>query len=423
MDHLYSLLEKMKKDGTESLMKKNLAVLLTIMTILYTFYGRADLLIYASNNGVSIFFDGEKYGYITDKGQEITNQRYDRVEPFLNHTAIVELNGKKGIINEEGFVIRAINCDEIYRSVNNQMFFCVIDDKWGVFDEKGRMVWDYLFDEIRGFVDGYAIVVLNGLYGLIDDSGNQILECLWEYLNYPMNGWCLALTKDYQYTFVNLTGEIMNNALYEYAEPFIDGYASVIDQEGDFFFINTLGERIQLLGWEAIKTRTKEGLVCVCKNNAWGYVDMGNHQIIDCIWDDVSPFSDGLAKVQKGDKYGFIDYNGNVVCDLMWDEADDFFNGYAIVVRNNLEGLIDNKGCIIISPEWQSVGYPSENIVAIENADGKIGFYDICKMSMITEFIYDSRFALFECGIAEVFLYDNTVDPIWINDKGEIVCP
>lgn len=52
-----------------------------------------------------------------------------------------------------------------------------MDGKWGFINTNGRLVIDYLFDNvIESFADGKAKVVLNGASCTIDKSGNVVTE-------------------------------------------------------------------------------------------------------------------------------------------------------------------------------------------------------------------------------------------------------
>ena len=48
----------------------------------------------------------------------------------------------------------------------------------------------------------------------------------------------------------------------------------------------------------------------------WGYIDSFGQIVIECKWNQVSPFSNGLARVYVDDKMALIDSSGTVV----WEE-------------------------------------------------------------------------------------------------------
>ena len=56
-----------------------------------------------------------------------------------------------------------------------------------------------------------------------------------------------------------------------------------------------------------------EGLIAVCKNKKWGYLNKYGEEIIKLRFDTVYDFQEGLAPVVIDDKWGFIDQEGNIL--------------------------------------------------------------------------------------------------------------
>ena len=104
-----------------------------------------------------------------------------------------------------------------------------------------------------------------------------------------------------------------------------------------------------------------EGLLAVCNNDKWGFVNEYDEIIIPLKYDFARNFSEGLALVSKGEwvqekeygatvevlknsKSGFIDKTGKEVIPLQFDIANDFENGRAKVKLNGEEFYINIEG-------------------------------------------------------------------------------
>ena len=59
-----------------------------------------------------------------------------------------------------------------------------------------------------------------------------------------------------------------------------------------------------------------EGLIAICKNGKWGYINIKGDEVIPCVYSYAEPFSCGLALVTKESVsgkslWGYVDKNGN----------------------------------------------------------------------------------------------------------------
>jgi multimeric flavodoxin WrbA len=59
-------------------------------------------------NGLSFFLKDNKYGLVNAQGKLILPAQYDKIRAYRNNRAVVEINGKYGLIDEHGTIIQAI---------------------------------------------------------------------------------------------------------------------------------------------------------------------------------------------------------------------------------------------------------------------------------------------------------------------------
>jgi len=192
-----------------------------------------------------------KWGYALN-GNIVIPCKYDEVVDwsFENGYSRVMLNGKYGVIDSTGFEIVPVqydNIDKIYEDYDFSSFNFwkgTIKDKMVLIDKSGREITPY-YQQLFGFVNGFAIVKLNNKYGFIDTTGVEVIPCKYDDARHFSEGLAavnIGGTNDNGKTFggwgfIDETGKeviaLKFNAHNEGAPCFSDGRAEVtlIEQE------------------------------------------------------------------------------------------------------------------------------------------------------------------------------------------------
>jgi hypothetical protein len=63
-------------------------------------------------NGLSFYLKDNKYGLVNAQGKLLLPAQFDKVRAFRNNRAVVELNGKLGLIDQNGKIVQAIKYSE-----------------------------------------------------------------------------------------------------------------------------------------------------------------------------------------------------------------------------------------------------------------------------------------------------------------------
>lgn len=82
---------------------------------------------------------------------------------------------------------------------------------------------------------------------------------------------------------------------------------------------------------------TDDGIVAVCVNGKWGFVDLDGNTVIAPSYENAKSFSNGLAAVYNGEHWGFIDTKGVLVIDYIFFDAD-YFNAEGCCMVESVEG-------------------------------------------------------------------------------------
>lgn len=168
-----------------------------------------------------------------------------------------------------------------------------------------------------GFSNGMAVVVENGKWGLIDNTGKLLVPCIYEEIEFGMQifkGELTAAKKNGKWGFIDKTGKVI--IPFEY-----DEIATVIDSN----------RCIEKMG--------------VSKNGKWGMINMNGQLEIPCKFDSFDGwFADGLARAKIGSKYVYINLQGKIVLAGDYDMANSFEDGVAKVEKGNSTYMINTKG-------------------------------------------------------------------------------
>ena len=166
------------------------------------------------------------------------------------------------------------------------------------------------YDKVREFSEGLAVVELDGLYGIIDKNGKEIVPALYQEIKDFSEGLAVVKLND-KYGFINRAGKLVIPLKYNSAESFSNGKAYV-KYANKNMYISVAGKEYEQIG----------------------------------------DFSEGLAVVESDGKYGFIDKTGKEVIPLKYDDAEEFYKGTAIITWKEKKGLIDRMGRGLTAPKY-----------------------------------------------------------------------
>ena len=151
--------------------------------------------------------EGNKYGVATynyrpDGNDKLTLAVYDSLLPTLAGTFALQ-NGKWGLIDDKGEVLRAFTWDNIYPMRNNYMigfnhlfFGACQNGKWGLVDGLGNVLVPYKYEAVGYQFDDMnqtaTVKPFDGKWGFIDMKGVEYFEergdgCLNERIDFAQD--------------------------------------------------------------------------------------------------------------------------------------------------------------------------------------------------------------------------------------------
>ena len=130
-----------------------------------------------SNNRVIIH---DKKYYICKPNNHVISDKYDYMSDFKNNLAVVEKNGKKGVINSDGVVVIKPQFDNAY--IDAKAIRICNKNKWGIANFSGRILLKPTYNFIEAFTNNYSRAHDDEKWGVIDRRGRTIIRFKYSYL-------------------------------------------------------------------------------------------------------------------------------------------------------------------------------------------------------------------------------------------------
>ena len=268
------------------------------------------------------------------------------------------------------------------------------------------------YDMVSDFHEGLAMVTKGDKYGFIDKMGNEVIPCIYDFMEDTdcsfHEGLAFVRQGDSGY-FINKEGKKAFDFKYDAANHFSEGLA-IVWKDGKTGYIDTKGNEVIALSDKYAYYDFSEGLAAVGKDGKYGFIDKSGNLVIPINYDDIGEmdsepyFHEGLSAVCKNEKYGYIDKSGKEVIPFKYTYAHDFSEGLAVVKQNDKWGFIDKNGSIVIPCVFDEPAVFSEGYAAVSK-DGKYYIIDKNGKEVFSLSAYTTGYgdAIFHEGFAPVF--------------------
>ncbi|MBH5320339.1 WG repeat-containing protein [Paenibacillus sp. GSMTC-2017] len=212
-----------------------------------------------------------------------------------------------------------------------------VDGMFGLINKSGEQIVEPIYTEMGDFVEGFSTVINDeGLSGIIDTTGKEVLPLKYDFVDIFKEDLAAVLTGD-KWGFVDKKGKLVIPATFQDASRFYNGYAVIVNEEGHVGFINKTGKVIKQtklylqteIAYEEFAF--EEGFVWLRDDkDRLGFYSLSGKEILKPTYDsavtefyadpesDVSTyyFEEGLTVVSKDLKRVIVDTKGKVVAKL-----------------------------------------------------------------------------------------------------------
>ena len=380
---------------------------------------------------------------------------YDKIEAFDGGMALVRKDKQYGFIDVNGKEIIPLayyNNSDISHKPYCQDGIARIETSEGIryFDAKGKEI--QLFRDIKelNFINGLSLANRDGLYGLVDKNGNEIVPIQYEEILYDEHTdqtKPICVRKDGKYGYIDRSGKVIIPLKYDYAKEFYGDYARVSNGRNEWGFVDITGKEVVPLKFDYVDDFKVGDKADAELNGERGIVTKKGHFFSNKEYGNgydrnYLTFENGFSKYSKRDeesgrvKYGYINEMGETIAPTIFDFAFPFNEGYAGVgISDSGEfwrgwidyyngeykgGLINEKGEYVIPLTENLIiwGVHDDLVLAQNREDEKWGFLDL-KGNIVIPLDYNNR-PTFSEGIA---LVEKDGKYGYIDIKGNTIIP
>lgn len=287
--------------------------------------------------------------YIDKRGNEVISRLFKETTPFSNGVAVVtkQVDGNS---NQERFFID--------KSGKTVMKFIRKDGLSGLVDNEGNEVVPCKFSYL-GVYDSELIVTNDesGRQGLWNiHTKQEIIEPLYDIVTTSKYGYeylfehgLIKVKRNNKYGVIDKTGKEIVPCKFSYVE-ISNHYIEIEDKSSGYRIYgiyNHDGKEIIPCAHTQINIGPKSiALKTPNKKDSYGIISEDGSILLQCKYRHTKPFYEGLAAVQNTEdsKFGFFNEKGKLVIPFKYDNAENFSEGLAVVVLNGKHGYVNRKG-------------------------------------------------------------------------------
>lgn len=246
-----------------------------------------------------------KTALFTESGKQITPFSIDSLSQLRNNVAIIYQQGKQGLINRDGSILK----EAVYRDIvlNENSTSAKLPDAWLILDAQNKRIREIEADSIVPIgSDRLKLVSALGSQ-LLDTDFKPITTSYFTSLGYFEKDKVVFRQNQYN-GLINKAGSVMLPATFD--QIIIDGDYFIVSQnvQGKYTWslLSKNGAALTTKAYESIG-KFNGAFFPVQKNGFYGGVDLTGNEIIACAFDSLADTHQNLVAVKFRGQYGIID--------------------------------------------------------------------------------------------------------------------
>ncbi len=298
----------------------------------------------------------------------------------------VYLNGKWGVINNQGQEVIPLDKDEMIVVPNKEkaIFLSIYDvneqtgeyktlaineKKEQIFNEYDRVEVIENFDSKQNiwYEENILRVYKNEKYGLIDLEGKTILNCDYdEITSLKSVKENFIVRQNDKVGLVNSKGQEIIKIQYKEIKTLKEGYKNeyiIVDENDNCGVISTSGTIILEPAYKQIKYLGNAEIYAVLIDNLWTLIKK-NGEVINNAYNYISVKGENVV-VEKDGKYGIITTKGEEKITPTYESLEYAFSVYYIAKQEGKYGIINIDNEPIIPFEYLNMYYVEDKSILI----------------------------------------------------------
>lgn len=279
-----------------------------------------------------IYSANGKKGFINIANGDRIKAVYDAVQDFSEGLAAVQIGGATGFINTSGeLVIACEYSNNAFYQFKSGLCNVMVGsaDKGNLkafyINSDGSKMFDKEFDYCMPFSEERAFVSEGGVWYLIDIDGQRVGDSEFGPYVKTVPGVFrdgkAVVVKEGMYGIINRDGEYVVSPRYEQISEISDGGA-VFKMDGLYGYMTTEGSVVITPRYQSL-TNFKNGLAVFCQDQKYGVVDKAASVIVNAEYEDITLLDNGLIKISVTDtEIHYRDRFGSVVYETGSDGID-----------------------------------------------------------------------------------------------------
>lgn len=278
--------------------------------------------------------ENEFYGVKDLKGNLVIPFEYKFLDSFSNGIIVgVNKNNQLVYLTKENKPLTDGDYQYIFKFDNNRGI-TIIDDKYGMIDEKGNIILENKYNKIFHIKENIYAIQNEKTFGLVNGDGKNLTEEQYESIG-EISEKSIPIKKDGKYGLINLEGKIIVPAMYEEIGKPQNNMTIVLDsKELKYGVINLKNEYVIKPNYLYIKQRNNNYFIYGNENGEEGILYKNGDELLETKYQNITLIGENIAIGEKNDTTSsilFLKENKVEVLDVEKENLIDFNENEVII--------------------------------------------------------------------------------------------
>jgi hypothetical protein len=250
---------------------------------------------------------------------------------------------------------------------------------WSYFDvTKQKPSFPGQYEEASAFKYGFSFVKKNGAWGVIDNTGKEIVPFKYSAIQYvnSKNAMYFLVESNQRKGLLTGSGTGLLSTEYDIIN-LSEGNLFKVKKSGKYYVLNSSGEETSKLKYEFLSNTEENPTLpdwpaIIGKKKKYGMLAQNQMEIVEPEYQDISYLGDDFYLFSKDGKKGILASSGKILVPPYMDEVKPASEKHFAFKKDGKWGYVFNTGKVMIPPSYQEAGDFHQNL-ALVRLDGKWG--------------------------------------------------